>query len=117
LRSKYITSRNIRDRLDKELIYNVALRVENTDDPSEFLVSGRGELHLSILIETMRREGFELAVGRPQVILKEIDGVICEPFENLSVDVESQHQGTVMEKLGERKGELSDMVPDGNGSI
>ncbi|CAC9452016.1 GTP-binding protein TypA/BipA [uncultured Gammaproteobacteria bacterium] len=114
---KYITSRNIRDRLDKELIYNVALRVENTDDPSEFLVSGRGELHLSILIETMRREGFELAVGRPQVILKEIDGVICEPFENLSVDVESQHQGTVMEKLGERKGELSDMVPDGNGRV
>jgi GTP-binding protein len=84
---KYITSRNIRDRLDKELIYNVALRVENTQDPSEFLVSGRGELHLSILIETMRREGFELAVGRPQVILKEIDGVICEPFEDLSVDV------------------------------
>ncbi|CAC9654569.1 translational GTPase TypA [bacterium endosymbiont of Bathymodiolus sp. 5 South] len=114
---KYITSRNIRDRLDKELIYNVALRVENTEDPSEFLVSGRGELHLSILIETMRREGFELAVGRPQVILKEIDGVICEPFENLSVDVESQHQGTVMEKLGERKGELSDMVPDGNGRV
>ncbi|CAC9577826.1 GTP-binding protein TypA/BipA [uncultured Gammaproteobacteria bacterium] len=114
---KYITSRNIRDRLDKELIYNVALRVENTQDPSEFLVSGRGELHLSILIETMRREGFELAVGRPQVILKEIDGVICEPFEDLSVDVESQHQGTVMEKLGERKGELTNMMPDGNGRV
>ncbi|MEJ6558462.1 MAG: GTP-binding protein, partial [Candidatus Thioglobus sp.] len=111
---KYITSRNIRDRLDKELIYNVALRVEDTPDPSEFLVSGRGELHLSILIETMRREGFELAVGRPQVILRQIDGVTCEPFEDLSVDVESQHQGTVMEKLGERKGELTNMQPDGN---
>ncbi|SMM99607.1 GTP-binding protein TypA/BipA [uncultured Candidatus Thioglobus sp.] len=114
---KYVTSRNIRDRLDKELIYNVALRVENTEDPSEFLVSGRGELHLSVLIETMRREGFELAVGRPQVILKEIDGVICEPFEDLSVDVETQHQGTVMEKLGECKGELTNMMPDGNGRV
>lgn len=114
---KYITSRNIRDRLNKELIYNVALRVENTQDPSEFLVSGRGELHLSVLIETMRREGFELAVGRPQVILKEIDGVICEPFEELSVDVESQHQGTVMEKLGERKAELTNMTPDSNGRV
>jgi GTP-binding protein len=114
---KYITSRNIRERLDKELIYNVALRVENTEDPSEFIVSGRGELHLSILIETMRREGFELAVGRPQVILKEIDGVVCEPFEDLSVDVETQHQGTVMEKLGERKAELTNMMPDGNGRV
>ncbi|MBE8189748.1 MAG: translational GTPase TypA [Candidatus Thioglobus sp.] len=114
---KYITSRNIRDRLDKELIYNVALRVENTADQSEFLVSGRGELHLSILIETMRREGFELAVGRPQVILKEIDGVICEPFEDLSIDVEAAHQGAVMEKLGERKAELSNMMPDGNGRV
>jgi len=114
---KYITSRNIRDRLDKELIYNVALRVENTDDPSEFIVSGRGELHLSVLIETMRREGYEVAVGRPQVILKEIDGVICEPFEDLSVDVEVQHQGTVMEKLGERKAELTNMAPDGNGRV
>jgi len=114
---KYITTRNIRDRLDKELIYNVALRVANTEDPSEFIVSGRGELHLSILIETMRREGFELAVGRPRVILKEIDGVTCEPFEDLSVDVETQHQGTVMEKLGERKAELTNMVPDGNGRV
>ncbi len=114
---KYITSRNIRDRLDKELIYNVALRVEDTPDPSEFLVSGRGELHLSILIETMRREGFELAVGSPQVILIQIDGVTCEPIEDLSVDVESQHQGTVMEKLGERKGELTNMQPDGNGRV
>jgi GTP-binding protein len=117
LDGKYITSRNIRDRLDKELIYNVALRVENTGDPSEFIVSGRGELHLSILIETMRREGFELGVGRPQVILKEIDGVICEPFEDLTVDVESQHQGTVMERLGERKAELANMVPDGKGRV
>ena len=114
---KYITSRNIRNRLDKELIYNVALHVENTSDPSEFIVSGRGELHLSILIETMRREGFELAVGRPQVILKEIDGITCEPFEDLSVDVETQHQGTVMEKLGERKAELTNMMPDGNGRV
>lgn len=114
---QFITSRNIRDRLDKELIYNVALQVENTADSSEFIVSGRGELHLSILIETMRREGFELAVGRPQVILREIDGVICEPFEELSVDVETQHQGTVMEKLGERKAELTNMMPNGKGRV
>ena len=117
LDGKYITSRNIKERLDKELIYNVALRVEDTEDPSEFLVSGRGELHLSILIETMRREGFEVSVGRPQVILREVDGVICEPFENLAVDVESRHQGSVMEKLGERKAELTNMAPDGKGRV
>ena len=117
LDGKYITSRNIRERLDKELIYNVALRVENTGDSSEFIVSGRGELHLSILIETMRREGFELSVGRPQVILKDIDGKVCEPFEDLTVDVESIHQGTVMEKLGERKAELTNMTPDGKGRV
>ena len=117
LDGKYITSGNIRERLDKELIYNVALRVENTEDSSEFLVSGRGELHLSILIETMRREGFELSVGRPQVILKNIDGKVCEPFEELTVDVESVHQGSVMEKLGERKAELTNMTPDGKGRV
>ncbi len=114
---KFITSRNIRDRLDKELIYNISLRVENTSDPSEFVVLGRGVLHLSILIETMRREGFELAVGRPQVILRKIDGVICEPFEDLSLDVEIQHQGTMMKKLGERRAKLTNMIPDGNGRV
>jgi GTP-binding protein len=114
---KFVTSRNIRDRLDKELIYNVALRVDNTEEPSVFKVSGRGELHLSVLIETMRREGFELSIGRPQVIIKEIDGVKQEPFELLTVDVEEQHQGSVMEKLGIRKAKCTNMTPDGKGRI
>ena len=114
---KFVTSRLIAERLQKELIYNVALRVENTDDASVFNVSGRGELHLSILIENMRREGFELCVGRPQVITKEIDGVLCEPFEQLTLDIEEQHQGAVMENLGLRKGECTNMQPDGKGRI
>jgi GTP-binding protein len=114
---KYVTSRNINDRLDKELIHNVALRVEQLDDPDKFRVSGRGELHLSILIENMRREGYELAISRPQVINKEIDGVLCEPWEVLTIDVETDHQGSVMEKLGARKGNLKDMVPDGKGRV
>ena len=114
---KYVTSRNINDRLEKELIHNVALRVEQLDDPDKFRVSGRGELHLSILIENMRREGYELAISRPQVINKEIDGVMCEPWEVLTIDVETDHQGSVMEKLGSRKGNLKDMVPDGKGRV
>jgi GTP-binding protein len=114
---KYVTSRNIKDRLDKELIHNVALRVEQLDDADKFRVSGRGELHLSILIENMRREGFELAISRPQVINKEIDGVMCEPYETLTIDVEEDHQGKVMEKLGERKGNLKNMEPDGQGRV
>jgi len=114
---KYVTSRQIRGRLDRELIHNVALKVEETEDPDKFLVSGRGELHLGILIENMRREGYELAVSRPRVIIKEIDGEKHEPFEQLTVDVEEIHQGSVMEQLGERKGELSNMVPDGKGRI
>lgn len=114
---KYVTSRNIKDRLDKELIHNVALKVEQLDDADKFRVSGRGELHLSILIENMRREGFELAISRPQVVNKEIDGELCEPWETLTVDVEEEHQGSIMEKLGERKGQLKDMLPDGNGRV
>ncbi len=114
---KYVTSRNIRDRLQKELIHNVALRVEPLDDPDKFRVLGRGELHLSILIENMRREGYELAISRPQVVNKTIDGVLCEPWETLTVDVETDHQGSVMEKLGARKGNLKDMVPDGRGRV
>lgn len=114
---KYVTSRQIRERLYKELIHNVALRVEDTEDPDKFRVSGRGELHLSILIETMRREGFELGVSRPEVIFKETNGETEEPYENLTVDVEEQHQGTIMEKLGSRRGDLLDMVPDGKGRV
>jgi GTP-binding protein len=114
---KYVTSRQLRERLERELIHNVALRVEDTDSPDKLRVSGRGELHLSILIENMRREGYELAVSRPQVIIKEIDGERQEPYETLTVDVESQHQGVVMEKLGLRKGELLNMEPDGKGRV
>lgn len=114
---KFITSRNIRERLDKELIHNVALRVEDTDSPDRFRVSGRGELHLSVLIENMRREGFELAVACPEVIIKEIDGETQEPYEQLTIDVEEQHQGSIMEQLGLRKAEMSDMVPDGKGRV
>jgi len=114
---KYLTSRQIHERLERELIHNVALRVEQLPDPDKFKVSGRGELHLSILIETMRREGYELAVSRPEVIFHEEDGVTMEPWEQLTVDIEEEHQGTIMEKLGERKGELQDMVPDGQGRV
>jgi len=114
---KFVTSRQVRERLDRELIHNVALRVENTDDPDKFKVSGRGELHLSILIENMRREGYELGVSRPEVIYREIDGELQEPQEQLTVDVEEQHQGSVMEKLGERGADLQNMVPDGNGRV
>jgi len=114
---KFVTSRQIRERLDRELVHNVALRVENTDDPDKFKVSGRGELHLSILIENMRREGYELGVSRPEVINRDIDGVLQEPHEQLTVDVEEQHQGTVMEKLGERGADLQNMVPDGSGRV
>jgi GTP-binding protein len=114
---KYVTSRNISERLERELIHNVALRVDETGDPDKFKVSGRGELHLAILIETMRREGFELGVSRPEVIIREIDGAQQEPYEQVTVDVEDQHQGTIMEKLGERGGELTDMMPDGKGRV
>jgi GTP-binding protein len=114
---KYLTSRQLKDRLERELIHNVALRVEEGTDPEKFKVSGRGELHLSVLIESMRREGFELAVSRPEVIFREIDGEVCEPYEQLTVDVEEAHQGAIMETLGARKGELKDMVPDGKGRV
>lgn len=114
---KYVTSRRIRDRLQTELLHNVALRVEDTEDPDKFRVSGRGELHLSILIETMRREGYEMAICRPEVIMREENGVQLEPYERLTVDVEETHQGTIMEKLGERRGELQNMVPDGKGRV
>ena len=114
---KFVTSRQLRERLQRELKHNVALRVEDTEDPDKFKVSGRGELHLAVLIENMRREGYELGVSRPEVIIREIDGVRCEPFEALTIDVEEVHQGKVMEKLGERGGELRDMVPDGKGRV
>lgn len=114
---KYVTSRNISDRLDQEIIHNVALKVEVLEGSDKFRVSGRGELHLSVLIETMRREGFEMCVGRPEVIIKEVDGELQEPYESLTVDIPEDAQGSIMEKLGERKGELKDMVPDGEGRV
>ena len=114
---KFLTSRQIHERLTRELTHNVALRVENTDDPDKFRVSGRGELHLSILIENMRREGFELAVSRPEVIYREVDNQIYEPWEQLTVDFEEDHQGTIMTKLADRKGKLLEMIPDGKGRV
>ena len=114
---KYVTSRNIKERLEKELIHNVALRVSQGETADKFSVSGRGELHLSVLIESMRREGFELGVSRPEVIRKEIDGVMHEPFEQLLVDCETEHQGPVLEELGERRAEIKNMVPDGKGRV
>lgn len=117
LEGKFVTSRNIKDRLEQELIHNVALRVRQGDTADKFVVSGRGELHLSVLIETMRREGFELGVSRPEVIQREVDGEIHEPFENVVIDVEEQHQGSVMEELGLRKAEMTNMEPDGKGRV
>ena len=114
---KFVTSRQLRERLTRETLGNVALRVEDTEDPDVFKVSGRGELHLTILLENMRREGYELAVSRPRVLLKEIDGVKCEPFEMLAVDIEEAHQGAIMEALGGRRGDLQDMQPDGKGRV
>ncbi len=114
---KYLTSRQIRERLDQELQHNVALRVDDTDDPDKFRVSGRGELHLAVLVETMRREGFELAVSRPEVIMHDVDGVEHEPWEQLTVDFDEAYQGAVMTRLADRKGELADMLPDGRGRI
>ncbi|MET0254577.1 MAG: translational GTPase TypA, partial [Luteibacter sp.] len=114
---KFLTSRQLRERLDREKVHNVALRVEDGSDADKFLVSGRGELHLSVLIENMRREGYELAVSRPEVILQEIDGQKMEPIEELVIDIEEVHQGGVMERLGIRKGDLKNMVSDGNGRV
>ncbi|MEQ1915680.1 MAG: translational GTPase TypA, partial [Gallionella sp.] len=114
---KFITSRQIRDRLTKELLVNVALRVEETDNTDVFLLAGRGELHLTILLENMRREGFEMGVGKPRVVYREINGEKCEPFEVLTVDVEDANQGAVMEELGRRRGDLQDMQPDGHGRV
>jgi GTP-binding protein len=110
---KFVTSRNIKERLERELIHNVALRVEDGETPEKFKVSGRGELHLSVLIETMRREGFELGVSRPEVVQKEIDGEIQEPYENVMIDVEDQHQGSIIEELGKRRGDMTNMEVDG----
>jgi len=117
LEGKFVTTRNIKDRLEQELIHNVALRVTQGDTPDKFVVSGRGELHLSVLIETMRREGFEMGVSRPEVVQKIEDGQVLEPFEQVVIDVEDQHQGSVMEELGMRKAELTNMEPDGKGRV
>ena len=117
LEGKFVTTRNIKDRLEQELIHNVALRVTQGDTPDKFVVSGRGELHLSVLIETMRREGFEIGVSRPEVVQKIEDGNVLEPFEQVVIDVEDQHQGSVMEELGMRKAELTNMEPDGKGRV
>lgn len=114
---KFVTTRKIRERLQTELLHNVALQVEDTDDPDKFRVSGRGELHLSILIETMRREGYELAISKPEVILREEEGVLLEPYERVTIDIEENHQGSIMEKMGERKGDLQNMLPDGKGRV
>jgi len=114
---KYLTSRQLKERLEREALHNVALRVSETPDPDRFEISGRGELHLSVLIETMRREGYELAVSRPQVITKEENGRITEPYEMVTADIEEAHQGKVMETLGERRGELEEMIPDGHGRV
>ncbi|MEC7547028.1 MAG: EF-Tu/IF-2/RF-3 family GTPase, partial [Pseudomonadota bacterium] len=112
---KYVTSRNIKDRLDQELIHNVALRVEQGDSPEKFKVSGRGELHLSVLIESMRREGFEMAIGKPEVVQKEVNGELQEPYEQVVIDIEDEHQGSIMEEMGNRRAEMTNMVPDGKG--
>ncbi len=114
---KYLTSRQIRERLEQELKHNVALRVDSTNDPDKFRVSGRGELHLSVLVETMRREGFELAVSRPEVIMHDVDGAEHEPWEQLTVDFDEAYQGAVMTRLADRKGELQNMLPDGKGRM
>jgi GTP-binding protein len=112
---KFVTSRNIKDRLEKELIHNVALRVEPGESPEKFKVSGRGELHLSVLIETMRREGFEMAIGKPEVVQKMVDGELQEPYEQVMIDIEEEHSGAIMSEMGNRKAEMTNMVPDGKG--
>ena len=117
LEGKFITSRKIKERLDQELLHNVALRVEDGESSDRFIVSGRGELHLSVLIETMRREGFELGVSRPEVIQKEVNGEIHEPFEQIVIDIESEHQGSVMEEMGPRKADLQSLEPNSNGRV
>ncbi|WP_430460613.1 translational GTPase TypA [Thalassolituus sp. LLYu03] len=114
---KFVTSRNIKERLEKELIHNVALRVEDGDSPEKFKVSGRGELHLSVLIESMRREGFEMGISKPEVVVKEIDGVMQEPYEQVVIDIEEEHQGSIMEEMGNRRAEMTNMVPDGKGRV